>query len=147
MGASGKKFGKDLSFALDSSCGGTLVVGLGAWIMKVDGLPGEREMADVTCGGGAVAHQFLLGLQNATISLSCLFDQTTDSAYDTLSGYMDDTGSRTFHYYPASSSSGCPDITGECRIKDVILPAAPLEPLTFTATLVLDSTMVVTVCG
>ena len=138
----GKQFGNSLQFALDSSCGGS-VVWLGDWVMSVDGLPGEREMADVTCGGGSNSHQFLAGMQNAEISLTCLFDQTTDSAYDTVCGFMDDTGARTFEFYPATTASGAPKISGEARIKNVILPAKPLEPLTFSVVLALDSTVVV----
>ena len=146
MGTVGKIFGKDLSFTLDSTCGGT-PVDISAWVMSVDGLPGEREMADVTCGGGAVAHAFLLGLQNANITLSCLFDQTTDSAYDTVCGYMSDTGARSFVYCAAGTCSGYPAVTGECVIKSVNLPAKPLEALTFTVNLVVSSTLTVTVCA
>ena len=144
MATVGKAFGKNLSFTLDSTCGGT-PVDISTWVMSVDGLPGEREMADVTCGGGAVAHAYLMGLQNADISLVCLMDQTTDSAYDTVCGYMDDTGARSFVFCPAGTSAGYPWIGGECRIKSVILPAKPLEALTFTVNLVLDSTLSIAV--
>jgi hypothetical protein len=140
MAQAGKKFGKDMVFTLDSSCGGS-PVDISTWIMSVDGLPGEREMADVTCGGAPNSHQYLLGLQSADITLQALFDQSTDSAYDTVCGFMDDTGARTFAYYPASTASGYPKIYGECRIKSVVLPAKPLEPLTFQISLVADSTI------
>jgi len=139
----GKSYGNNLEFALDSTSGGSLTY-IGDWVMSVDGLPGEREMADVTCGGGSNSHAYLAGMQNGEITLQCLFDQTTDSAYDTLSGFMDDTGSRTFVFFPATTASGAPKMTGECRVKNVVLPAKPLEPLTFSATLVLDSTITVT---
>ena len=139
----GKQFGNSLEFGLDSTCGGTIVY-IGDWVMSVDGLPGEREMADVTCGGGSNSHAYLAGMQNAEITLQCLFDQTTDSAYDTVSGFMTDTGARSFEFYPATTASGAPTITGECRIKNVVLPAKPLEPLTFSVTLALDSTVTVT---
>lgn len=103
-------------------------------------------MADVTCGGGAVAHQHLAGVHSETdITLACLFDQTSGSAYDTLSGYMSDTHSRSFTYQPAGASTDFPYITGECMVKNLVLPAKPLEALTFTVNLVLDSTLTVSI--
>ena len=151
MAQAGKKFGKDLDFRIccaDSSGNSTSNwKDISDWVQSIEGLPGEREMADVTCGGGAVAHQYLLGLQNATITVNCLFDQTTGSAYDVLSEYMSDTYHRHFAYYAAGATTDFPMIHGACRVKNLNFSAKPLEPLTFSCELLLDSTMTVTVCA
>jgi hypothetical protein len=142
-----KKFGADLVFTIDSAGSATASteVDISAWVMSVDGLPGDREMADVTCGGGAKAHQWLVGMKAADISLECLFDQTDGSAYDVFCstdyGYHLDTASRTFSYGPAGNTAGYPKFTGECKVKSVTVPAKPLEPITFSVSLVLDSTL------
>ena len=150
MSEAGKLFGKNLDFRITEgvSSGSTANwIDISDWVQSVDGLPGEREMADVTCGGGAVAHEFLMGLQNADISITCLFDQASSGAYDVLSEYMDDTYKRYFAYYPAGATTDYPMIHGACRIKSLILAAKPLEAMTFTCSMVLDSTMTVTVCA
>jgi hypothetical protein len=150
MATAGKLYGKDLVFKIDSAgtTSGSTEVDISTWVMSVDGLPGERDMADVTCGGSPSAHQWLLGLPNAEITLECLFDQTTGSAWDVLCstgyGYKLDTHTRSFTFQPAGGTTGYPSFTGECRVKSVTLPAKPLEPLTFSASLVLDSTFTVT---
>lgn len=151
MATAGKKYGSDLVFTIDSAgtTSGSTEVDISTWVMSVDGLPGEREMADVTCGGGATVHQWLVGMKSAEIGLECLFDQTDGSAYDVLCstdyGFHLDTTTRTFSYGPAGNTAGYPKFTGECLVKSVTVPAKPLEPITFSVSLVLSSTLSVEV--
>jgi hypothetical protein len=146
-----KSFGNNLDFRIccaDSSGNSTANwKDISDWVMSVDGLPGEREMADVTCGGGSVAHAWLPGMMGADITLECLFDQTTGSAYDVLSGYTGDTYHRHWAYYPAGQSSGYPMMHGACWVKSITLGSKPLEPLMMSVSLVLDSTITVTTCS
>ena len=150
MSQAGKAFGNNLDFRITlgttTATTGTWI-DISDWVQSVDGLPGEREMADVTCGGGANSHQYLAGLENAEISVSCLFDQTTNSAYDVLSGFMDDTYRRNFAYYPVGRTTDYPMMHGTCMVKSLILTAKPLEPLSFTCTMVLNSSLTVTVAA
>jgi hypothetical protein len=151
MAQAGKKFGKDLDFRISAAASSANSTGnwvnISAWVQSVDGLPGEREMADVTAGGGPTAHAYLLGLTNCEFSLQCLFDQTTGSAYDTLSEFMNDTYHRHFAYYPAGATTDFPMMHGACWVKSLVLAAKPLEPLQFVCNLVGDSSMTVTVCA
>jgi len=113
--------------------------------MSVDGLPGGREKADVTCGGGAVAREWLVGMLTADVSLTCLFDQTTTkgpSAYTAFAlASTGDVLPRRFEFYPAGHVKGYPVISGEMRINEVIIPAKPMEPLTFNVTASLETTI------
>jgi hypothetical protein len=151
MATAGKQFGSNLDFRISAAASSGNSTGnwvnISAWVMSVDGLPGDREMADVTCGGGAVAHQWLVGMQSADISLECLFDQSTGSAYDVLHSYGSDTYHRHWVYYPAGASSGYPMYHGQCWVKSLTLNAKPLEPMTMSVSLVLDSTITVTTCS
>jgi len=146
----GKSFGHDLAFHITSVGNSTIAltdaVDISKWVMSVDGLPGERDMADVTCGGGAETHQWLAGLMNAEVTLECLFDQTTGSAYDTFSGWMSDTSHRHFYYAPAGVTAGYPKFYGAAMVKSVTLGAKPLEPLAMQVSMVIDSTLAVGVC-
>lgn len=149
MATAGKTFGNKLDFRISPGTADSTStwVDISDWVMSVDGLPGEREMADVTCGGGATVHQWLVGMQSAEIGLECLFDQSTGSAYDVLSGFGSDTAHRHWCYYPAGASSGYPMMHGQCLVKSFVVNAKPLEPITISVSLVLDSTITVTTCS
>ena len=150
MSQASKSFGNNLDFRITlgtSTASTSNWKDISDWVMSVDGLPGEREMADVTCGGGANSHQYLAGMYTAEISLSCLFDQSSGSAYDVLSGFQTDRYHRHFAYYPAGATTDYPMIHGQCQVKSLVLTAKPLEPLSFTATIVVDSSMSVTICA
>ena len=135
----GKSFGHDLAFHITSVGNSTIALTDAVDISRWD-------MADVTCGGGAETHQWLAGLMNAEVTLECLFDQTTGSAYDTFSGWMSDTGHRHFYYAPAGVTAGYPKFYGAAMVKSVTLGAKPLEPLTMQVSMVIDSTLAVGVC-
>jgi hypothetical protein len=76
-----------------------------------------------------------------------LFDQSTGSAYDVLSGYTGDTHHRHWAYYPAGATTDYPMMHGACFVKSLVVGAKPLEPLAMSVSLVLDSTMTITVCA
>ena len=156
MGTS-PKFGHNLSFKITivgcTSLSSGDIVDISPHVMSVDGLPGEREYSDITCGStvAAPAHQWLAGLVKADFSLNCLLDQTTSgnyaSAWKTLCNYSTDAYSRYFAYAPASTAAGYPQVTGRAWVKGLSLPAKPLEPLTFSVSCSVDSTVMVSVCG
>jgi len=141
MATSGKAHGKSLVFKLDTQAGASKDIS--AYVRSVDGLPGEKEMGDVTAGG-ATGYSQLPGLQKADISLECVFDDTSESAYDVVKDFLSDSDTRSFEYGPAGSTSGYAKVTGECRIKKVSLPAKVTDPLIFTIDLVVDGAITIT---
>lgn len=154
--ALGPTFGRNavvkLSTIGSSTCAytpDTELVDLSRQLMSITGLPGERELADVTCCGGAVSKEWLQGLNAADVSMTFLLDQTSEdcvSAWKTLcNASTDDTDSRYFFFAPAGTgNSGEPIIHGRLWIGGITLKAAPLEPMTFTVSAALGTTILVT---
>lgn len=140
MALSGKAHGKDLVFWLDNQA--TVLKNISAFVKSVDGLPGEKDMGDITTGGSSGYKNFP-GLQKADFSLECVFDDAADSAYAVVADFMSDTVTRSFEFGPAGSTSGYAKIYGECRIKKVSLPAKVTDPLIFTVDLVLDDALTI----
>ena len=139
---SGKSYGNALVFKLDIH-GGALT-DISAYVKSVDGLPGEKDMGDVTTGG-STGYKWLPGLPKADFSIEAVFDDTATSAYDLVKTFSADTATRTFEFGPAGSAAGYVKITGECRIKKVSLPAKATDPLIFTTDFVLDGAISVTI--
>ena len=140
MATSGKAHGKALVFKLDTQAGA--LKDISAHTRSVDGLPGEVEKGDVTCGG-ATGYSWLNGLQKASISLECVFNDAADSAYDVVKSFMSDTATRSFEYGPAGLTAGYAKVTGECTISKVNLPAKVADPLIFTVELMVDGAITV----
>lgn len=140
MATSGKAHGKDLHFSIDNQSG--TLKDISSYVRNVAGLPGEKEMGDVTAGG-ASGYAYYPGLQRATITLECVFDDSSDSAYDILKDFMSDTNTRSFEYGPAGDTAGYAKISGECRVSSLELPARVSDPLIFTVNLVLDGAVTI----
>jgi len=141
MATSGKAHGKNLVFQLDTQAG--VLKDISAYVKSVSGLPGEVELGDVTTGGSSGYKQYP-GLQKASISLECVFDDATDSAYDVVKDFMSDSNTRSFEYGPAGSTSDYVKMTGECRVSKVGFPAKATDQLTLTIDLVLDDALTIT---
>jgi len=129
MALSGKVYGKNLAFKLDTQ--GGVLKDISSYVKSVDGLPGEVDMGDVTTGG-STGYKYLPGLGKADFSLECVFDDAADSAYDVIKNFMSDTATRSFEFYPAGTTAGYVKINGECRIKKVSLPVKVTDPVIFT---------------
>jgi hypothetical protein len=140
MALSGKAHGKDLVFKLDTQAGS--LKDISAYVKGVDGLPGEKDMGDVTTGGSS-GYKNLPGLQKADFSIECVFDDAVDSAYDVVKDFMSDVNARSFEYGPAGLTSGYAKLNRECRIKKVTFPAKVTDPLTFTVDLALDDALTI----
>ena len=138
---SGKAHGKNLVFKLDTTAG--VETDISTHVRSVDGLPGEVELGDITAAGDS-GHKTIIGLQNATITLECVFDDTADKAWAVISNFAADTATRTFSYGPAGNTSGYAKLTGECRISKCSLPGKVTDPLIFTAELKVDGAVSVT---
>ncbi len=126
MALSGKKYGKDLVFKLDTQAG--VLKDISAYVQSVNGLPGENDMGDVT-GGGSTGYRWLRGLPKAEFNIVCVFDDAVDSAYDVVKNFMSDTTTRSFEYGPAGSTAGYVKIYGECQIPKIDFDVKTIEPL------------------
>lgn len=135
--------GKNSYFQLDDS-GGTLRV-LSGFIDNVSGLPGGRELADITALG-AVGHSFIPGLQNPKVQISGHYDPTTTTGPQAvLSGCaLSATATSTFNYGPEGSTGGMVKMTGECWVENYVVTSSATDKVSWTADLQVDGGVTVT---
>ena len=98
--------GKSTNFTLDDTSG--TVRNISDTLTSVD-FPASIDTAETTAFG-ATAKSYIVGLEDATISLSGIWDATVD-------GYITggaEPASRTFVYGPAGSTVSNIKYTGEC---------------------------------
>jgi len=101
--------GKSAVFKIDDS-GGTLR-DISAYLNDVS-MPRDIETAETTTFGVAgSAKTYIVGLTDATISVSGLFDATADGY---LAGIVGNSSTVSFEYGPEGSASGKIKYTGEC---------------------------------
>jgi len=101
--------GKSAAFKLDDS-GGTLR-DLSSYLMEVS-FPETIETADVTAFGGS-SKAYIVGLKDATISLTGKWDSTFDGY---IAGVLGQTASLSFEYGPAGTTGGLVKYSGECYV-------------------------------
>ena len=155
-----KGFGKDLHLTFDTAgtTSGSTEVDISRWLMSIDGLPGKREKADITCGGGAVGHEFIYGLLDTPVTMKFLYDTSTgrcgvgvtstDNVWTVFAkATTGDTHTRSFTFWPLSTQTGYPEIGGEMRIKAINYDVKSLDVLTFEVQAVVDSTLSVGEAG
>ena len=102
--------GKSTVFKLDDS-GGTLR-DLSSYLMEVS-FPETIETADVTAFGTTGAKSYIVGLKDATISLTGKWDSTLDGY---IAGVLGQSASLSFEYGPAGSTAGLVKYSGECYV-------------------------------
>jgi hypothetical protein len=115
--------GKSTNFSLDDT-GGTSR-DLSDVLVSVD-FPEIVETAETTAFG-ATSKSYIVGLRDATISISGLFDATVD-------GYIIGTepATRTFIFGPAGSTSGYVKYTGECILTNYSVSSPVGDVVTFS---------------
>jgi len=122
--------GKNLYFAISVISGGTLIP-LTAYTQEVNGLPGEKEMGDVTVGG-ASGHKWFPGLQKVSFSAKMVMNTVSAGSWDTCKSFQADTAPRLFSFCPAGTTAGYPMYTGNCWIKTIDFPVSATELNKFT---------------
>lgn len=111
--------GKSAVFKLDDS-GGTLR-DLSSYLNDVS-LSRDIETAETTTFGVAgSAKTYIVGLSDATFSISGLFDATADGY---LAGVLGASATLSFEYGPAGSTAGLVKYTGECIMTSYEVSAA-----------------------
>lgn len=120
--------GKSAVFKLDDS-GGTLR-DLSAYLDDL-GFPRDIETAETTTFGVAgSAKTYIVGLSDATISISGKFDATADGY---LAGVLGQSATLSFEYGPAGSTGGNVKYTGECIMTSYEVSASVGDVVTASA--------------
>ena len=115
--------GKSTNFSLDDT-GGTSR-DLSDVLVSVD-FPEVVETGETTAFG-ATSKSYIVGLRDATISVSGIWDSTVD-------GYIIGTepATRTFIFGPAGSTSGYVKYTGECILTNYSVSSPVADTVTFS---------------
>lgn len=128
--------GKDTYFAIDDS-GGTLR-NISPHVNNVSGLPGARQLSEVTAFGDAGVKN-IPGLVNVSFTISGPYDsQATTGSYAVLNGLRSTTTTSSFEYGPASNSSGAPKLYGEAWLSELSIDASVADAITYSATIQVD---------
>lgn len=108
------KHGKNAYFALDNASGS--LINISSTLNEI-GLPRDIETAETTAFGDA-DKTYIVGLGDATVSLSGMFDATVDSQINGAISALKSgaVSSLTFNYGPTGSASATPKLSGEALI-------------------------------
>ena len=101
--------GKDSVFKLDNS-GGSLT-DISTYVNSVD-FPETADVAETTTLGDG-SKSYIVGLKDATISISGLWDSTLDGI---LGAVVGQTATLSFEYSPEGTASSKIKYTGECIV-------------------------------
>lgn len=94
---------------------------LSSYLTSVE-LTGEADTAEVSALGDT-NKQYVVGLQDASISLEGNFDTTV---YTLLSGMFGATAGTAFKYFPAGSVSGLAQVSGSAYLSE-FSPSTPVD--------------------
>ena len=119
--------GKSTNFTLDDTAGS--VRDLSNTLTSVD-FPDSTETAETTAFGSS-AKSYIVGLSDATISLSGIWDATVDGYFSGGS----EPSSRSFVYGPAGSTAGNVKYTGEAILTSYSISNPVGDVVTYSADL------------
>ena len=126
-----KAHSKQTYLAIDSSDGSPRIVTSN--ITSVDGLPGERELVEITALGDS-ARSHAPGLTNTTFTVEGYWDETANTGTDTVLGplYLH-TAALTVVYGPEGNDTGDVLYTVECFCRNYTITSRMGEIVTFRA--------------
>jgi len=101
--------GKSSVFKLDNASGS--LTDISTYVNSVD-FPETADVAETTTLGSS-SKSYIVGLKDATLSVSGLWDATIDGI---LGAVVGQTASLSFEYSPEGTSSGKVKYTGECIV-------------------------------
>lgn len=101
--------GKDSVFKLDNSSGS--LTDISTYVNSVD-FPETADVAETTTLGDG-SKSYIVGLKDATISISGLWDSTLDGI---LGAVVGQTATLSFEYSPEGTTGGNIKYTGECIV-------------------------------
>lgn len=131
--------GKDAVFKLDDS-GGTLRT-LTTYVDNVSGLPGGRDLAEVTAFGDS-GTKSIPGLQDVSFTVKGHFDSTaTTGPNAVINSLRTATATASFEYGPEGGTSGKVKFSGECWLTEYEVEAEVDDKVSFTAEFQVDGTV------
>tara|TARA_R110002050_G_scaffold264484_3_gene405306 strand:- start:106 stop:516 length:411 start_codon:yes stop_codon:yes gene_type:complete len=101
--------GKSSVFKLDNASGS--LTDISTYVNSVD-FPETADVAETTTLGSS-SKSYIVGLKDATLSVSGLWDATIDGI---LGAVVGQTASLSFEYSPEGTASGKVKYTGECIV-------------------------------
>ena len=133
-------FDSKVSKLLINDTGGTQR-DLSAYITDVRGLPGPRSLNEVTALGDSGA-RFVAGLEDVTMSLAGIFDDTATTGPDAVLGPLrTHTSAVDFEYGPEGSASGDFKYSGTCWVLTYELRSRVGRTVEWTAALQVEGTV------
>ena len=120
--------GKSSVFKLDNASGS--LTDISAFVNNVD-FPETADVAE-TSVLGASNKTYIVGLKDATISLSGLFDATADAIFGAVVGQ---TATLSFEYSPEGTASGKIKYTGECILTNYAMSSPVGDVVAYSADL------------
>lgn len=97
---------------------GTSLRDISPYVTSIDGLPGPRELIEVTALGDA-GRKWIAGLENVVITLELLWSDDASVGSDTVLGLIrDDTAARAFDYGPEGKATGDIKYSGTCWVRN-----------------------------
>jgi hypothetical protein len=120
--------GKSSAFKLDNASGS--LTDISAFVNNVD-FPETADVAE-TSVLGASNKTYIVGLKDATISLSGLFDATADAIFGAVVGQ---TATLSFEYSPEGTASGKIKYTGECILTNYAMSSPVGDVVAYSADL------------
>lgn len=131
--------GKNAVFSLDDS-GGTLRT-LTSYVDNVSGLPGGRNLSEVTAFGDS-GTKSIPGLQDVEFSISGSFDSTASTGPNAvLNSLRTASATATFEYGPEGSTAGKTKFTGECWLTSYEVEASVDNKVSYKAEFKVDGTV------
>ena len=120
--------GKSSVFKLDNASGS--LTDISAFVNNVD-FPETADVAE-TSVLGASNKTYIVGLKDATISLSGLFDATVDAI---LGAVVGQTATLSYEYSPEGTASGKVKYTGECILTNYAMSSPVGDVVAYSADL------------
>ena len=111
---------------------------ISAYISRLEGLPGVRELNEVTALGDS-GRKFIAGLENVKITLEGHYDDTATTGPDAILGPLSrHTLAVDFTYGPKGSTGGFTKYSGAVWVEDYQITGRVGDEVTWRATLQVD---------
>ncbi len=126
-------------FLIDDT--GSVQRDLSAYLTDVRGLPGPRNLNEVTALGDSGA-RFIPGLEDVAVSLAGIFDDTASSGPDAVLGPLRTHGTAVdFEYGPEGSTAGDVKYSGTCWVLSYELRSRVGNRVEWTASFQVEGTV------
>ncbi len=124
-------------FKIDDT--GATIRNLSQYITEISGLPGARNLNEVTALGDDGA-KFIPGLENVTVSLSGVFDDTATTGPDAVLGPLRtfETNAVDFEYGPEGATTGDIKYSGTCWVTTYEVASSVGSRVQWSASLQVD---------